>query len=67
MEQLGYWLLGIVAVGWLIAVFAGIIATFPVGIIGLVAIIGIGVLFIKVLSDRMNSSEDDYYDKTVEK
>ena len=67
MEQLGYWLLGIVAVGWLIAVFAGIIATFPVGIIGLVAIIGIGVLFIKVLGDRMNSSEDDYYDKTVDK
>ncbi len=67
MEYFGYLLLGIVAVGWLIALFAGIITTFPWGIIGLVAIVGIGLLFVKALKDRLTSSEDDYYDRTVEK
>ena len=67
MENIGYILLAIVAVCWLVAMVAGMIATFPVGIIGLVAIIGIGFLFAKVIKDRLANKEDDHYSKTVEK
>ena len=67
MENIGYILLGIVAVCWLIAMVGGMIAAFPVGVIGLVAIVGIGFLFAKVLKDRLANKEDDHYSKTVEK
>ena len=67
MEFFGYLLLIIVAVCWLIAVLFGMIAAFPLGLIGIIAIIGFGVLFIRVLRDRLANREDDYYDKTVEK
>ena len=66
MEYLGYLLLAIVAAGWLIAMFYGVIASMPYGIIGLIAIVGIGLLFAKAINDRVNSSEDDYYDKNVD-
>jgi len=45
MEKIGYILLLIVAVCWLIAMLVGMITIFPFGIIGLVTIIGIGNLF----------------------
>jgi len=67
MENIGYILLAIVALCWLIAVIVGMIAAFPVGLIGLVAIVGIGFLFAKVLKDRLASKEDDHYAKTIEK
>jgi len=67
MEKFGYILLAIVALCWLIAVIVGMIAAFPVGLIGLVTIVGIGFLFAKVLKDRLASKEDDHYSKTVEK
>lgn len=67
MEKIGYILLLIVAVCWLIAMLVGMIAAFPFGIIGLVAIIGIGLLFAKVVKDRLSSKEDDHYSKNVEK
>lgn len=67
MENIGYILLAIVAVCWLIAMIAGMIVAFPVGIIGLVAIVGIGFLFAKVVKDRLANKEDDHYSKTVEK
>jgi F0F1-type ATP synthase assembly protein I len=65
MEYIGYILLGIVVVCWLVAMLAGMIATFPVGIIGLLAIAGIGFLFAKVVKDRLASKEDDYYAKNI--
>jgi len=67
MEYVGYALLLIVAVIWLVGMLVGMIATFPFGIIGLMAIIGVGLLFIKVLKDRLSSKEDDYYSKHVDK
>lgn len=67
MENIGYILLLIVAICWLIAMLVGMIAAFPVGIIGLVALTGIGFLFAKALKDRLASKEDDYYSKKVEK
>jgi len=67
MEYLGYVLLGIVAVVWLVVVIIGLVAAFPVGIIGFIALAGLGVLFAKVLKDRLGNKEDDYYSKNVDK
>ena len=67
MEKIGYILLAVVAVCWLIAMLFGMIAAFPFGIVGLLAIIGVGFLFAKVVKDRLSSKEDNHYSKNVEK
>ena len=67
MENIGYILLLIVVVCWLIAILWGLIAAFPAGLIGLVAIAGIGFLFAKVIKDRLVNKEDDHYSKNVDK
>ena len=67
MELIGYVLLGIVALVWIGAILWGVISTFPYGIIGLIAILGIGFLFAKVIKDRLGNDEDDYYSKNVDK
>lgn len=66
MEYIGYVLLAIVALIWIVALFIGMIAAFPYGIIGLIAILGIGFLFIKVIKDRLENKEDDHYSDNVE-
>lgn len=66
-EKIGYTCLAIVAACYLLAILVGVIAAFPLGLVGLVALIGIGALVIKVLKERLGSAEDDYYDKNVEK
>ena len=67
METIGYILLGIVAVIWIIAVIIGVIVAFPFGLIGLLAILGFGFLFARVIKDRMENKEDDHYSKTIDK
>lgn len=67
MEQAGYILLSIVVVIWIVGIFVGLIVAFPFGIIGLIAIAGVGVLLIKVLTDRLDNKEDNYYSKNVDK
>ena len=67
MEIIGYILLGIATVCWIIAVIIGVVVAFPVGLVGLIAIIGIGFLFAKIIQDRLNNKEDDYYSDTIEK
>lgn len=66
MEYIGYALLAIVALVWIIILFVGLIAAFPYGIIGLVAILGIGFLFAKVIKDRLSNKEDDHYSENIE-
>ena len=66
MEYIGYVLLAIVALVWIVALFIGMIAAFPYGIVGLVAIIGIGFLFAKVIKDRLENKEDDHYSDNIE-
>ncbi len=66
MEYIGYVFLIIVALIWIIALFVGLIAAFPYGIIGLVAVIGLGFLFAKVIKDRLENKEDDHYSDNVE-
>ena len=67
LEKLGYVCLGIVALCYVVALLAGMVAAFPFGIIGLIAIVGIGALLMKVLRERRRNTEDDYYSKTVDK
>ncbi|OQX87729.1 hypothetical protein B6D60_03315 [candidate division KSB1 bacterium 4484_87] len=65
MEKAGYVLLGIVFLIYLVAIFVGLIAAMPWGIVGLIAIAGVGLLLMKVVTDRIENKEDDYYDKNV--
>jgi hypothetical protein len=67
VEKLGYALLIIVAVVWLLGMLAGMFIAWPYGIIGLIAFVGIGLLFIKVLRERLASKEDSHYSKNVER
>ena len=66
-EKVGYLLLGSVAALYTIAMVVGMIAIFPFGLIGLAAIAGVGLLLIKVIKERLNNKEDDYYSKKVDK
>ena len=66
-EKIGYTLLGIVAALYILAMIVGMVAVFPYGLVGLIAITAIGVLFIKVLKERLQNKEDDYYSKKVNK
>jgi hypothetical protein len=67
MEKTGYALLAIVAILWIGIVIGGLVLAFPYGLIGLLGILGIGILLIKVLSDRLNNKEDDHYSNNVDK
>lgn len=67
MEKTAYIILLIVTAAWLIAIIVGLIVAFPAGLIGLLAIVGLGLLFIKVLKERLTSSKEDRYSKEVEK
>jgi hypothetical protein len=66
-EKIGYAILAVVAACWLAAIVYGVIAALPYGLVGLAAITGIGVLFIKVIRDRLANKEDDYYSKNVDR
>ncbi len=67
LERLGYLFLIVALIVWVYLLIKGLIMIFPEGIIGFIAITGLGFLFIKVVKDRINNKEDDYYDKNVEK
>ncbi len=66
-EKIGYTMLAIVAACWLAVVLFGVISALPYGLVGLLAIVGIGALFIKVLRERLRNKEDDYYSKRVDR
>ena len=67
MEKMGYIILIIVTIAWIIAWIVGMFENVWLGIIGLVTIIGLGLLFIKALTDRLESKKDDKYSKDVKK
>jgi len=66
-EKWGYSLLAVIVIIYLAAMFIGMIATYPYGLLGLVFVAGVGILMIKVLKERMRNKEDDYYSKEVDK
>lgn len=67
MEKLGYAVLLAVLIAWIVILIVGLLDAMPEGVIGLAAIFGIGVLFLKVIRDRLRNKEDDYYSKNVKK
>ena len=67
LEKIAYSLLGVVCAAYIAVMFVGMIAAFPWGIVGLIAIAGIGLLLIKVIRERVANTEDDYYSKNVDK
>jgi hypothetical protein len=67
LERFGYLFLIVALIVWIYLLIKGLIMIFPEGIIGFIAIAGLGLLFIKVVKDRINNKEDDYYDKNVKK
>ena len=66
-EKVGYLCLGVVALAYLVAMFVGVIAAFPFGLLILLGLLGVGVLLVKVIRERLSNTEDDYYAKNVEK
>lgn len=66
-EKLGYTLLAIIAIIYLVAILVGIIAVFPFGLLGLLLMAGIGVLLLKVIKERLKNKEDNYYSKEIDK
>jgi hypothetical protein len=64
-EKVAYSCLGVVVVLYLATMVAGMIAAFPFGLVGLVLLLGVGVLFVKVLKERLRNKEDDYYSKNI--
>ncbi len=67
MEKMGYIILIIVTIAWIIAWIVGMFENGWLGIIGLVTIIGLGLLFIKALTDRLASKKGDKYSRDVKK
>ena len=66
-EKWGYSLLAIIVIIYMVAMFIGMIAAFPYGLLGLLFLAGLGILMVKVLKERMRSKEDDYYSREVDK
>jgi hypothetical protein len=66
-EKWGYTLLAVIAALYIVALFIGIISTFPFGLVGLLLIAGIGILLVKVLKERMKNKEDDYYSREIDR
>jgi len=67
MEKTAYIILMIVTIAWVIAWIIGMFENLWLGIIGLATIVGLGLLFIKALTDRLASKEDDKYSRDVKK
>ena len=67
MERTAYLILIIVTIAWIIAWIIGMFENVWLGIIGLATIVGLGLLFIKALTDRLASKKDDKYSRDVEK
>ncbi|WP_086934187.1 hypothetical protein [Agarilytica rhodophyticola] len=66
-EKIGYSFLAVIALIYLIVMLTASIIAFPHGLIGFFLIIGIGTLFIKVVKERLENKEDDFYSKGVKK
>ena len=67
LERTAYAILIALFLVWLVAMIAGMIAAWPFGILGLLALLAFGLLAIKVLRERLNNREDDYYSKNVDR
>ena len=65
LEKVAYVLLGIATLAWVCMMIAGMVMMLPEGIFGLITIVGVGLLLIKVIRERLENKEDDHYSKNV--
>jgi hypothetical protein len=63
MERLAYALLGVAAIGWLLAVAEFL----PFTLMIISGAAGIALLIIKVITEQLRNKEDKHYSKTVKK
>lgn len=70
LVTLAFFLLGataLVAVGaYVFALFVGMIAVWPFGVLGLIPLTGVVILIVVVLRDQTTSKEDKYYSDNVD-
>ena len=56
------------AVGlWALGLIAGMIAAFPYGLPVLAVVAVVGYVVYRVIRERLENAEDDYYEKNVDK
>jgi len=67
MKIVGYIALSVAALAWLVLMVIGLIKCFPVGIIGILVLVGLAFLLGYVIKTRVQNKEDQYYIKNVEK
>ena len=52
---------------WFFIAFIGALALFPYGFIALIALLVVGYFFYRVIKERIENKEDDYYEKNINK
>lgn len=52
---------------WALGVLVGMVAAFPFGLPVLAVFGVVGYLLYRVVRERLDNAEDDYYEKTVDK
>ncbi len=67
MEKVGYAILLVASVAWLVAIVIEMIPLFPYGTIGLIVLVGVGFLFAKVLKERLEAAKGDRYSRDVKR
>jgi hypothetical protein len=66
LEKAAYVILAILLLAWVALVVSGLVLAFPFGLVGFLVIVAFGLLFIKVILERIRSKEDSYYDKNID-
>lgn len=67
MEKLGYILIGLFYLLGSYLTLQEIDQFYPEGLLVILIYSGLLVLFVKVLKDRLNNKDDDYYSKEIDK
>tara|TARA_X000001036_G_scaffold262040_1_gene243572 strand:+ start:1098 stop:1301 length:204 start_codon:yes stop_codon:yes gene_type:complete len=67
MEKLGYILIGLFYLLGSYLTLKEIEQFYPEGLLVILIYSGLLVLFVKVLKDRLNNKDDDYYSKEIDK
>ena len=66
LDRLALIFVAVVACLWAGVMVLGMVAALPWGLPGLIAFGAIGYLLWRVVSDRLSSAEDDYYENNVQ-
>ncbi len=67
MERLGYAILLVATMAWLVILVREMVPVWPEGTIGLITLVGLGTLFAKAFKDRVIAARTDKYSKDVKK